>query len=98
MYQLKEVCDVFKSPKSHALLKLTLASLTTVDREDFYTTQVYEHMGHHSVTISGYHCSPFSHLHLSVPVLISQQRRSPAPRASEESSVQRSVALVFGSF
>ena len=39
MYQLKEVCGVFKSPKSHALLKLTSASLTTVDREDFYTTQ-----------------------------------------------------------
>ena len=39
MYQLKEVCGVFKSPKSHALLKLTSASLTTVNRDDFYTTQ-----------------------------------------------------------
>ena len=38
MYQLKEVCGVFKSPKSHALLKLTSASLTTVNRDDFYTT------------------------------------------------------------
>ena len=38
MYQFKEVCGVLKSPKSHALLKLTSASLTTVNRDDFYTT------------------------------------------------------------